>query len=346
MEGTDRPLKRLKIEKRARIDYVEDLGQARAFEVLQKWITEHEGFPLEAGLGLQPEQGHKWVLDLDTGCWLLTSGISSGGQKQKPGSGRYGVIKLNTNGQIRGKSSGVPIQRNSGKNFQWHVVAYLAKTGKNVEFDASHICGWSVCFNPSHVEDENHETNLSRNRCLGQIWCSIHDNLVLDLCEHKPKCIQPYIRDDIPFFKCCLSHEDKAQSEADTFQTATSCQGLSVHPLSRQGSEPAKSDSEGWGNLSPSFLQERSSASLSESETSSEPDRRKKFHQSSIQTFLSQDPKTLSGVEALIEEKETEFSGDPSEPLLDSAAEASDQHSGASVIEDWADQFEEMAAGL
>lgn len=40
----------------------------------------------------------KWTLVFDTGCWLLRSGISSGGSTNT--SARYGVAKLLTNDQI------------------------------------------------------------------------------------------------------------------------------------------------------------------------------------------------------------------------------------------------------
>lgn len=345
-----------KRQKREAVDYVRDLGQARALEQVQKWVSQHEGYPLEPSLGLEPEGGHKWSLDHDTGCWLLTSGISSGGLKNVPGSGRYGVIKLNTNQQLVDKTRGIPIQRNSGTNFQWHVVAFLARTGRNVQGDCSHLCERSICFNPAHLIDESHPANLSRRGCLGQIWCIIHDHIVLDLCQHEPKCIRPYYRDDIPHPHCCLSAQEDSQTS-------------SVFKSQRLRSEgdTQSSGSSGWGNLTASFLreavEESSQSQQSQQSQSSkvptekitpklkEPERRRQLAQADIRDLLKIDPLSKPGAEALEQERSLEEAERPESQVEiggddDQDSKESTQYSGASALEAVADQLIEFAENI
>lgn len=241
------------------VDYVRDLGQARAVHQLKKWLTEHEGPPPEwvdaanadgrqYGKPWTPEelkaakdrQAHKkgkgkqvafddpvprptadkWWLDIDTGCWLLTSGVGASG---------YGVCKLQTNEAIERQLAKRPegkkrAAKGKGRqtweskdthNFQWHILAYLAKTGRNIEGDASHLCGRSNCFNFDHIVDEDRRKNLARIGCWGEIWCMTHDHLVLDMCVHEPSCIQPYVRDDLPNpLDCCrTAAEESARAD-------------------------------------------------------------------------------------------------------------------------------------
>jgi len=306
-----------KRQKRGPLDYVRDIGQARAMQLIQDCVANHEGYLLDPALATKPESGHKWSLDLDTGCWLRTSSLSSIGGAGAAGSGRYGVTKLYTNQQLEDREKwGIKIERNSGTHFQWHIVSYLAKHGKNLLGECSHLCHRSACFNPSHLVDEDHATNLSRRGCLGPIWCIIHDHLVLDLCQHEPKCIKPYYRDDMPYLRCCLSAKEEEMEQSPPFIKASQL------PISgsREGESPAtESGSSGWGNLTSSFLQEGSEDSktsnlsqLDQSNASNlaEPVRRKLQHREDIRAILMTRPESLPGAEALEWERRLEKARD------------------------------------
>jgi hypothetical protein len=253
-----------------RIDYMEEIGQARAKVKVQKWFSGHEGIDLAreelnayTAEGKEIEKNtdqatlhntalhrdhktnkytsEKWSLNMDTGCWLLHSGLSSGGKANYEGV-RYGFAKLPTNQQLQNKANGIPVPRHKEINVSFHTLAYLAEHGENIVGSSSHLCGRSTCFNPDHIVDESQAKNLSRRGCLGKIWCPIHEVVVLDLCEHDPKCITPMFRDD-PRLQpaCCGGHGSAASPSARSgfFQRPTSSQAVAASIPSSQLYSPS-----------------------------------------------------------------------------------------------------------
>jgi len=100
--------------------------------------------------------------------------------KNKDGSQRTSICKVYTNHAI----------------FVTHL-AYLKKQGPvystrrhkrrdktiALRYDISHLCSKRTCFNASHLTQEPHNVNMSRQKCFQEI------------CLHSPKCIQT--KDDV-----------------------------------------------------------------------------------------------------------------------------------------------------
>ena len=101
--------------------------------------------------------------------------------------------KKNANLSRRGRSAQTA--------FLLHVVSYVAATGQNPTGHVSHLCDKRKCFNPVHLCDESATDNNRRKGCPGPIFCTAHGHCIVDLCEHRPRCIRP-ARDDV---FCCLS---------------------------------------------------------------------------------------------------------------------------------------------
>lgn len=76
----------------------------------------------------------------------------------------------------------------------------MAKTGRDVEGQASHLCDRPACFNEQHIVDETPKENNSRKGCPGDQVCQDHGHLILP-CLHSPKCLR-LPRADL---SCCLS---------------------------------------------------------------------------------------------------------------------------------------------
>jgi hypothetical protein len=54
-------------------------------------------------------------------------------------------------------------------------------------FEWSHRCNNCLCVNPSHLIDEPHNVNMSRNKCPGIVFCEYTKRIWI-LCEHEHKC--------------------------------------------------------------------------------------------------------------------------------------------------------------
>ena len=339
--------------RRRRVDYVAELGQARAMQRVQDWLDNHEGRPLsfsdipgsnDLPPGELPPAG-KWSLDIDTGCWLLHSGVSSGGVGNT--SGRYGVAKMLTNAELTMREAGLDVGRNPGINFQWHVVAYLAHTGRNIEQTASHLCGRSVCFNPTHIVDESQADNLSRRPCLGEIWCLKHEKIVLDLCVHTPKCIHPVVRNEERLQpNCCTSRSPSPGP--DVFAPASDYSLSSPHrstssprsPESPPSQQPPSSpphqlpaeplSSERVVSSPPAVPQQSGSGSNSTIEANVHrvpvrlQPRRREEAQRAVQAFYQRDPTTVPGLSDLRRDIRL-HSATPDSPVLRTLVELVDE---------------------
>lgn len=124
-------------------------------------------------------------VDDRTDCWIYTA-------KSVNGSG-YPLVKSVPSLQ--------PPQGRKSEAFLLHRVSLVTRLGQDIFYEASHLCGVSLCFNPSHLVDEQHPVNESRKLCVGILVCGDHGHVIGDFCVHTPKCIRPP-RDDL---FCCLS---------------------------------------------------------------------------------------------------------------------------------------------
>lgn len=94
-----------------------------------------------------------------------------------------------------------------------HQLAAIANvyTAGGPDVQASHLCGRSVCFNPSHVIWESAADNNQRKGCLA--WTSLEHSHIdtpeepcykkVAACNHNPPCIRaiPGVTED-DFLEC------------------------------------------------------------------------------------------------------------------------------------------------
>lgn len=153
---------------RAKINYEQDVGSARAAELIQT------------------KRAKSCVVDTSTNCWLFKGSVNSDG---------YGQVYAKKNCDV------LRTGRSSQTALLLHRLAFLASNGTDAQNHASHLCDRRNCFNPSHIVDESAQVNNSRKGCPGPIYCSAHGHLIVDLCAHIPRCVRPP-RDDV---LCCLS---------------------------------------------------------------------------------------------------------------------------------------------
>jgi len=163
--------------RRNRLNYLQELGQARAHRIL----TDKRRDVCEVAT--------------DTNCWLFTGSTNNDG---------YGQVWTKKNSDLQKTG------RNAQTAFLIHRVAYLAATGQDAAGQVSHLCDRPKCFNPDHLVDETAVQNNSRKGCPGPIACSVHHHVVVDLCPHQPRCIRPE-REDV---YCCLSQLQQAPEHA------------------------------------------------------------------------------------------------------------------------------------
>lgn len=200
------------------MDYSVELGQARATQIVQSVLADRDG----------------WRTDPDTGCWLRLRSLNSAGR---------GLVKRYTNAQIA-VSGGAPLPRNAGKNFLLHRVSYLSNYGRDVTVGnvGSHLCDIPSCFNPLHVMDEPQASNLARKGCPGQVLCPDHPgHLILDLCNHQPKCIRPPYNN----VNCCLTRFEAARQAGSKTPSPERSLATEVENSANAGSPcaPASDDS-------------------------------------------------------------------------------------------------------
>jgi hypothetical protein len=56
----------------------------------------------------------------------------------------------------------------------------------------SHLCKNILCVRPTHLIDEDHSINMSRNSCPGNLYCPITKKVWI-LCTHNPRCLNIHI---------------------------------------------------------------------------------------------------------------------------------------------------------
>lgn len=129
------------------------------------------------------------------GCWKST---------QQQGNEGYCTRSIRPTAELNRFNQGLlPLNGNGYKTFYLHKVAYVVKHGHNPPAgkQCSHVCDEPSCFNPDHITDETGQENRSRSYCWGIVRCPWHNHIVLDICQHIPKCMKPPLaRAD---FNCC-----------------------------------------------------------------------------------------------------------------------------------------------
>jgi Zinc-binding loop region of homing endonuclease len=101
------------------------------------------------------------------------------------------------------------------RSFGLHKIALCARTGMEVLGTTSHRCrDRKNCFNGEHLRDEDQETNRSRNYCVGKVICSVHGDVIIDLCSHDGECI------NIPptYALCCEAQRSNQNPVLDSSQ--------------------------------------------------------------------------------------------------------------------------------
>jgi hypothetical protein len=167
------------------LDYVNELGQARAITAVRD---------------------EKAKADFTTnamGCWISSLKPNTDGYVQK-------AMRYNSLLHTRGKNvdiNGVSVKASPG--WLLHRVAYVSWYGIEPIYDASHLCGIRKCFNPAHIWDEIRAVNDSRKYCIGTIICPVHGDILVDGCQHTPRCIRPPI--PVELIKCCATRAEELQ---------------------------------------------------------------------------------------------------------------------------------------
>lgn len=163
------------------------------------------------------------------GCWLFN------GSKNTDGYGQI-FIKKNSDIARTGRSAQTAVLI--------HKVSWMAANGQNppAGYHVSHLCDNRACFNPDHLCAELAVVNNSRKGCPGEIACSEHHHVIVNLCPHSPRCIRPE-REDV---FCCLSLKDSSpgwMSEASSQQSQSQSQPLQA-PLGPLAEQVMQSSSE------------------------------------------------------------------------------------------------------
>jgi len=151
----------------AKRDYRLEIGQLRAANFMVKHIRQGD-----------------FTIDIN-GCWISSTATT-----------HYPQTRMWSNEAIR-------IARQSNRfvtdightqlNFQISRIAYLAYHGHDIPdgLTASHLCDVMKCCNSNHIEAETQAKNIGRKGCL-RICCAKHNNIILDICQHEPRCIMKH----------------------------------------------------------------------------------------------------------------------------------------------------------
>src|SRR6201999_710446 len=88
-------------------------------------------------------------------------------------------------------------------HYYLHRASWVVANQQNVPagLQVSHTCDEPACFYPGHLTVETGVANHGRKDCWGQIFCPKHFNLLIDLCNHTPKCLK--FSADPEAFNCC-----------------------------------------------------------------------------------------------------------------------------------------------
>jgi len=65
------------------------------------------------------------------------------------------------------------------------------------KYEWSHLCQNSLCVRPSHLVDEDHAINMSRNKCPGNIYNPFTQKMYI-LCKHNPRCLHVHYLEHAP----------------------------------------------------------------------------------------------------------------------------------------------------
>lgn len=227
------------------LDYTNEIGQARAITAVRDELSKPD-------------------FSVNTrGCWISALKPNGDGYCQK--ALRYNSL-LNFQGQKRkgGKEflvNGTWVKPNPG--WLLHRLAYLSYYGVEPVHDASHLCDVRNCFNPAHLWDEPHDDNEERKYCIGTILCPVHGEIIVDACQHTPRCIKE--PPPAHLIVCCRTHREReealeaaeeARLEAALASTVDSdlTTPRSIPQLTQE-SEAREGMIEEWHNLDPSQLQ-------------------------------------------------------------------------------------------
>lgn len=90
-------------------------------------------------------------------------------------------------------STGVQIyilRRKKMQTVYLHRLAAVARLSRDIQGQASHLCGQRACFNPVHIVDESASQNCSRKGCQGLSICQ-RGHVSEHSCTHDPQCEKP-----------------------------------------------------------------------------------------------------------------------------------------------------------
>lgn len=151
-----------------------------------------------------------------------------GGSRNTDG---YGQVFTKKNSQLRETG------RAAQTAFLLHRVAFVSKTGRDVQEQGSHLCDNPACFRPDHIVDETSLTNNSRKGCPGILVCGWHHHVLADLCIHRPQCLRPERREGL---SCCL-----AIKESDPEGWASHHSSSEVGGSSQRTNDPSGGENSG-----------------------------------------------------------------------------------------------------
>ena len=123
------------------------------------------------------------ALTNEIGCWLA--------QKARHNGFGTGYIRIRL-GKERYEYYAHHVSVAYYKNKVELALVYRAPNEK--EYQVSHLCHNSICFNPDHLIVEPAEINRARNTCSGHhalIQCPCPCEYRFSRCTHNPKCILP-----------------------------------------------------------------------------------------------------------------------------------------------------------
>jgi hypothetical protein len=189
---------------------------------------------VQRGAAIIVDRHNRSSTDNSIGCWLFN------GSRNTDGYGQI-FIKKNSDVNQTGRSAQTAVLI--------HKVSWMAANGQNppARHQISHLCDNRTCFNPDHLCAELAIVNNSRKGCPGEIACSVHHHVIVNLCPHSPRCIRPE-RDDV---YCCLSLKESSpgwMSQASSSQQSET--PLLNAPLGPLAAQLSQSSTEYAGSVS------------------------------------------------------------------------------------------------
>lgn len=161
-----------------------DIGLKKIQVILKKWINnntrninQHTFKNVEVGSNFTKDE----LISLATYMWSVSQVTV-----QRSPSDQYPIEKcwISNAGALQ-PSGRHRISFQGAYYFNYVYNATIMYGPANYEW--SHLCNNPRCERPSHLCDEDHNTNLQRINCPGIMYCHTTDRIWI-LCTHNPKC--------------------------------------------------------------------------------------------------------------------------------------------------------------